>query len=282
MNLIEALTYGEDSFKKNAIESASLDSNILLRYVLQKPLEYILLNQELQLTCEQEEAYKNLVARRMNFEPIAYLVSSKEFYGRDFVLNNKVLIPRNDTELLIDIAKDHIGNATQILELGTGSGIIAITLALECVALRMVATDISSDALEVAMYNAKIYDVLNRIDFVQSNWFDELPDQKFDLIISNPPYVSTREIELMAKETILHEPALALFATNNGLASYSAIAKDAKNYLNPMGKILVEIGFEQKEYVEAIFVQNNYKLLEVFKDLSGNNRAMLFRYSSVT
>jgi release factor glutamine methyltransferase len=274
MNIEQAIFYGSNQLKISSIPNYISEARILLGYSLNENLEYILLNKDKELSSDQLTDFTNYILRRSKYEPIAYIIGSKEFYGRKFKVNNHVLIPRCETELLIDVAKKYGGK--KILDIATGSGIIAITLAIEMDAM-MTATDISYEAIEIAKINSLNYNIYKKIHFIQSDWFNNLDStKKFDLIISNPPYIAKNESHLMSQETLIYEPDLALFAEDNGLKSYIIIAQKARNFLNLNGKILLEIGFNQLNNICSIFESQNYKLEKIFKDLSNINRVVVF------
>jgi release factor glutamine methyltransferase len=281
-NYSQAFTFLSHELKRSGITSSHLDARILLSHVVSKPLEVILSNPEKQLTTEEINSLNAILARRLKFEPIAYITKKKEFYGRPFIVDSNVLIPRSETELLVEIALKTAEkfDRPSLLELGTGSGCIITTLALERRFLGMDATDISDEALNIARQNAGNLGVLSQINFINSNWLENLePNKRYDIIVSNPPYIATTEIGLIAKETLLYEPYLALFANQNGLSSYMAIASKAKQFLNPNGKIIVEIGYAQQSAVSELFNSFGYILESACKDLSGHDRVLVFSFS---
>lgn len=277
MNIKQALTYTASKFQNIDISSFHLDSRVLLKSITGNSLEYLLANGEKELTKQQLNTLENYLNRRLNFEPIAYILGYKEFYGYEFLVNHYTLIPRGDTELLVEASLQQINANSAILELGTGSGAIAITLLLEIPKLYITATDISHEAINIVKANAKKFLVEDRIKIIQSNWYQDLPTEKFDIIISNPPYIATQEVSHMSTETIRHEPHLALFAEKDGLQSYHFIAQSAQKFLKPNGKILVEIGFRQLEAVREIFSQQGYKISQIYKDLAGIDRVLLMQ-----
>ena len=301
----QTLSDATDKLNKIGINSSQLEARILLRHVINTPLQYLLIKLDEQLNQSEIEAFEKLLERRLKHEPIAYIIGVKEFYSREFIVNKHVLIPRGDTELLVDIVValvkrchyresrnpvnhymdpylrgyDTEGlqtNNIQILELGTGSGCIAISLLCELPNANVIATDISLDAIEVARNNALKHHVTDHIQIIHSNWFENIENQKFDFIVSNPPYISNTEKSEMAIETINYEPHLALFAEENGLQSYKTIAENAKKFLKQNGKLALEIGFKQKETVMQIFLDQGYNIESVYKDLQGYSRVILF------
>jgi release factor glutamine methyltransferase len=301
-----ALVYASDRLSELPISNPKLDSRLLLEFALDEPLSYILAHPDKPLSENQHKAFLQALARRMQLEPMAYIIGKKEFYGYEFIVNKHVLIPRPDTELLVDLALDvyctdsknchpeldsgskqpvEILNQVQddnvsvsILELGVGSGCVIISLLLESSGISALGVDISDEALEVTKANAIIHKVKDRLDLIKSDWFENIAlDCKFDIIISNPPYISDSDIEIMSRETILHEPHTALFAANEGLASYETIAQNAKNYLKPAGSLILEIGINQKDHIIELFAKHSYQLARIQKDLSGIDRALVFK-----
>ncbi|WP_342278508.1 peptide chain release factor N(5)-glutamine methyltransferase [Candidatus Tisiphia endosymbiont of Myopa tessellatipennis] len=277
MNIKELLIYATSKLQTVGIKSANLESRILMQHITGKSIEYLLARSEEGLTESEQIIFKNLVNRRILLEPIAYIIGYKEFYGYQFIIDNKVLIPRQDTEVLVDaILSDIKTNAElAILELGTGSGCIALSLLLEMPNSNVIATDISNEAIAIARQNAIKHKVSDRFKIINSNWFENLEKQKFDIIVSNPPYISFDDTIYMSPETLQYEPHLALFAEDNGLASYYIIAKEAKGFLKQNGKLFLEIGFNQLAAVTEIFVSYGYTVKQVYKDLEGRDRGLL-------
>ncbi|MDR0773854.1 MAG: peptide chain release factor N(5)-glutamine methyltransferase [Rickettsia sp.] len=277
MNIKELLIYATSKLQTVGIKSANLESRILMQHITGKSIEYLLARSEEGLTESEQIIFRNLVNRRILLEPIAYIIGYKEFYGYQFIIDNTVLIPRQDTEILIDaILSDIKTNAElAILELGTGSGCIALSLLLEMPNSNVIATDISNEAIAIARQNAIKHKVSDRFKIINSNWFENLEKQKFDIIVSNPPYISFDDTIYMSPETLQYEPHLALFAEDNGLASYYIIAKEAKGFLKQNGKLFLEIGFNQLAAVTEIFVSYGYTVKQVYKDLEGRDRGLL-------
>ncbi|NRB10222.1 MAG: peptide chain release factor N(5)-glutamine methyltransferase [Rickettsiaceae bacterium] len=277
MNIKQALQFVSDELQAISANNVFLEVRILLSYILQKPIEYILSHYGIELSYNQQELLEQLVTRRKNHEPIAYIIGETEFYSRRFFVDHNVLIPRPDSEVLIDaVLKYNEGRKeVKILDLGTGSGILAITLAKELDQATIVATDISNKALEIARKNAKALEVTDRTTFINSNWYENVRVGEFDIIISNPPYIATNEESLMAKETLLYEPKMALFAKSDGLANYHQIIKDAKKYLNSNGLVVLEIGFKQAAKVTEILEEHGYKVIAKVKDLAGHSRVLV-------
>ena len=270
-NYKQALYYGQNYLHEANITSYSIDARLLLLHLLEISFEEFILQDDHKF--DQYDAYESLLARRAAYEPIAYIINKSEFYGREFYINNKVLIPRDDTEILIDVAK--LGDYQNILEIGVGSGCISISLAKELEVRSITAVDISQEALAIAKINAARHGVA--LNLLQSDGFANVPADKFDLIIANPPYISINEKPLMSVETLKFEPVAALFAKDDGLYFYEIIAREAKDFLQYNGHIIVEIGFRQKELVIAIFKKHGFELIGTYQDIGQNDRCLQFK-----
>ena len=224
---------------------------------------------EAQVTKEQEKIFIKALKRRRKGEPLAYIFKSSNFYGYDFYVNKNVLIPRPETEELVNFALKSINENMKVLDIGTGSGAIAITIAKES-GVEVTAIDISKKALKVAKKNAKNNKV--NVKFICSDIFSKLKETKFDIIISNPPYITSEAYNNLEKTVKGFEPKLALVGGNDGLKFYKEIIENAHNYLLDDGKIFFEIGFDQAEAVKNLLIQNGYKNVEIKKDLYKNDR----------
>lgn len=252
--------------------SAELDSEVLLCHVLNKPRTYLRCWPERELTTGQTAIFQLLIRQRRAGTPIAYLTGKREFWSREFAVTPDVLIPRPDTECLIEhcLALIPPGSAYHIADLGTGSGIIAITLAAERPHTQVLACDASPAALTVARSNTERHQLSN-IKFYQSNWFSGLPKQTFQLIASNPPYIAQDDPHLQQGD-IRFEPSSALIAGERGLSDIKAIAEQAWGWLEPEGHLLIEHGYNQENDVQAIFNRIGYLNVQTYKDLSGQPR----------
>ncbi len=253
-------------------DTAILDAEVLLCQVLSKPRSHLRAWPEKQLTAQQSRQFQQLFEKRQQGLPIAYITGHREFWSRDFLVSAEVLIPRPDTELLIELSLKLIANKPKVrlLDLGTGSGIIAVTLAAERPDLEIMATDISRPALEIAQKNAENQSV-NNIQFVYSDWFSELPESKFDLIISNPPYIAENDPHL-AEGDVRFEPEMALIAAEQGLEEIITISQQARPYLNADATLLIEHGFDQQVAVQSLFKSLGYSNITPYTDLSANPR----------
>lgn len=253
-------------------DSAFLDAEVLLSHVLDKPRSHLRAWPEKELKNTELDCFLQLIKQRHQGIPIAYITGVKEFWSRDFKVNPDVLIPRPDTELLIELSLIAIENNTKVrlLDLGTGSGIIAITLAAERPDIEVFASDLCDKALNIAQQNANTYKLKN-VHFLQSHWFNGIAQSQFDLIISNPPYIENNDPHL-SQGDVRFEPKSALIAASHGLKDIKNISIKAYKRLKPGGMLLIEHGFEQKTQVQGIFKSSSYCKIKTHTDLSGNPR----------
>jgi release factor glutamine methyltransferase len=253
-------------------DSAILDAEILLSLVLNKERSHLRAWPDKQLEPDQINAFWSLIQKRQQGTPIAYITGNREFWSRDFHVTPDVLIPRPDTELLIELSLKLISkeSAPKIIDLGTGSGIIAITLAAEYPSAEVSATDFSFPALRIAELNADKHNV-SHINFYHSDWFASVPDNQFNLIISNPPYIAEDDSHLQQGD-VRFEPQTALCAAEQGLSDIKNIADAARSYLEQGGHLLIEHGYNQQQQVQAIFKDFHYDNIQTYTDLSGQPR----------
>lgn len=253
-------------------ESATLDAEVLLYSILQKQRSYLRAWPDKILDNQQADLFWLAVTKREQGQPIAYITGLREFWSRDFQVSPAVLIPRPDTELLIECALKliPINQPYNLIDLGTGSGIIAITLAAERPQANVAATDISEAALAVAQSNAKHHDI-NRIQFYASNWFSHVPLDLFDLIVSNPPYIAESDPHLRDGD-LRFEPQTALVAPDDGLRDIKILADQARHRLQLGGHLLIEHGYNQQDAVQNIFKDFRYENIQTYLDLSKQPR----------
>ena len=247
--------------------SPDLDSEILLMKALRVSRAYLYTYNEKVISESKIKLLEELLNRRMNKEPIAYILGKKEFWSRDFYINQHTLIPRPESEMLVEliIQANARKKISSILELGTGCGCISVSLAKELSHSQIVSTDICAKALEVANKNAQHYCV-NNISFIKSDWFNKLDNQKFDCIVSNPPYI--REDDPYLSE-LTFEPSKALVSGDDGLEAIEIISSNAAEYLSPEGKIFIEHGKDQKKEIQKIFELNNWRDIICHRDFGG-------------
>ncbi len=244
------------------------EARLLLGHVLDCPAVWLASHSDDTVAAERAAEFSALAGRRAAGEPMAYLTGKREFYGRKFTVTPAVLIPRPETELLVDIALQKVGagGTANILDLGTGSGCLAVSLALELPASRVTAVDVSPAALAVARGNAE--QLGTRIDFVTSDWFAGLPAQLFDLIVANPPYVAAGDPHLSSGD-LRFEPAGALTDHADGLAAIHRIVAEAPSWLAEGGWLLLEHGYDQAAVVWQLLVESGYIAVEQWPDLAG-------------
>ncbi|EIC31004.1 peptide chain release factor N(5)-glutamine methyltransferase [Methylomicrobium album] len=273
MSTITTLLRNAVSELSASSDSAALDAEILLCLTLEKPRSYLRAWPDRKPEPQQIRQFQALLRQRLQGTPIAYLTGRREFWSREFRVTPDVLIPRPETERLIEISLSLLpqDRPAKIIDLGTGSGIIAITLAKELPQAAVTATDFSQAALEIAKYNAEQHDAA-QIRFLHSNWFASVPQTAFDLVISNPPYIAENDVHL-GRGDVRFEPRSALTAPSQGLADIRTIARDARRYLRPGGHLLIEHGYDQEAAVQAIFRDAGYDRVQTYKDLSGQPRA---------
>ena len=264
--------------KSHGSESPRLDAEILLAHARGCPRIQLYTNYDQPLTDEQRAIMRDLVKRRAAAEPVAYLVGHREFFGLDFRVTKDVLVPRPDTETLIVEALEGLKQLAQprVLDVGTGSGCIAITLAVRCPQAIVTAVDLSEPALTIARENAAKHNVSDRIQFLSGDLFAPLTDaEPFDFIASNPPYIASAEIETLQPDVRLHEPRSALDGGPDGLDIIRRLIADAPRYLLPQGKLLIEISGEQAEAVTQLLIANgSYDDIAVLKDLAKQPRVV--------
>jgi len=257
------------------IDNAPRDARILVAHALGIPKSQLSMKIKENVSEETKASLEKLISRRINREPIAKILGKRQFWGRTFFINEDVLDPRGDTETLIDYVID--GPVRSVLELGTGSGVIAISLACEWKEVHVVATDISEAALFVAQKNAQNFDVQDKIDFLKSDWFEAI-EGKFDLIISNPPYIGLSEINEISQEVLNYDPDLALFAGSDGLGAYKRIIPHLTKFLNPGGTVVLEIGASQSESVKNLMNSSGLSEVKTLKDLAGKDRLVTAKF----
>ena len=250
-------------------DSAALDVEVLLCLVLQKQRSYLRAWPEQDLPADRALQFWKLIEQRKLGTPIAYITGSREFWSRDFLVSPDVLIPRADTEQLISLCLSLIplDKPCKIIDLGTGSGIIAITLAAERPLAALTGTDLSLAALDIAKLNAKQHQIPN-VQFYQSDWFASVPDGKFQVIVSNPPYISEDDEHLKLGD-LRFEPRSALSAAESGLSDIRIIVNEAYTHLNSGGYLLIEHGYNQQQQVQRIFNDCHYHQVQTVTDLAG-------------
>ncbi len=270
MQIVEALKNAQQQL--NLFDSAKLDAEVLLCSVLNCERPYVYAHPEQELSNKKIGSFNKLIQLRAEGQPVAHLINNKEFWSLSFHITKDTLIPRPETELLVEaslnkLPKDSIKN---ILELGTGSGAIAIAIASERPLANLTATDNSDTAIKVAKQNADTHQI-NNIEFINANWFENENIKNYDLIVSNPPYIEQNDPHLKQGD-VRFEPISALASGEDGLDDLRIIIRGSKNHLSQQGWLLVEHGYNQGEAVKQLFIENGYVSLSTLKDYSDNDR----------
>lgn len=284
MQIKEAMRKGMIKLKTNDVKEPNLKARLLMQYILNRPREYILVHDDKQLTLRQNVDYFKLIKKLIEGVPLQHITHQQEFMKLMFYVDENVLIPRPDTEILveevIELAKSI--NAKKILDLCTGSGAIAVSLAKYIEGSQITATDISRKALSIAKLNATNNNVEDKITFVSSDLFQNISEEKYDIIVSNPPYIKRKVIKTLDKE-VKREPIIALDGGNDGLDFYKKIIGNAYQYLKYKGYLCLEIGYDQKdEVIDLINKEEKYIDTYSKKDLFDNDRIVITKLGMLT
>jgi release factor glutamine methyltransferase len=276
--IIDIVEWAEIYFKEKDFDSPRLEIEWLLCALLDCNRIDIYLRFEEPLSKQQLKKLKTWISRRIKKEPLQYITGSCDFYGRDFIVNPNVLIPRPETERLIDIALNKLDNSSElrILEVGTGSGCIAVTLGLEIPNSYIYAVDISPNALEVANINKQRQKAEN-VNFLEMDILKFIPDETFDCLISNPPYIPKEELKVLMKDVKDYEPLIALTDNSDGLIFYKKFADIASNIIKPGGYIILEVGLkDHPKLVSRLFSELGYET-QLEKDFNGDDRVIIIK-----
>ena len=275
MNTLDLLNNGSKKLKYKGIKSSQIDSEILLSNILGKSRENILINLDKKIGSDDIIKFNDFIERRSLKEPIAYILKEKEFWSKNFVVNKSTLIPRPETELMVEkLSKIYYGKKIFILDIGTGSGCILISLLSELKNSIGMGVDISTKALKIAKINALRHEVNHKLRF-EKKCFSKIFYKKFDLIVSNPPYIDQRKINKLDDDIKKFEPLIALNGGNDGLDVITKVIYKAKEILKIKGTLALEIGNEQLIKVSKILRNNNFKIIENIKDYNENTRCLI-------
>lgn len=276
MNIKQALEEAKNILKSNNFEDSNIIAKELLSYVLKKDKVYLTINSDTALTDTEYAEFTKYIEQIIDGKPLQYITQKQEFMGMEFFVNEDVLIPQPDTEILVetvlDICKKYDKQSLRMLDLCTGSGAIAISLS-KILNTQVFASDVSTKALKVAEKN----NVMNntKVEFIESNLFEKINGEKFDVIVSNPPYIKNEEIKSLSKQ-VQNEPYIALSGGEDGLDFYRKIIDEAYKHINKNGYLCLEIGYDQKEDLIKLIKQNeNYEYENCIKDLSNNDRCII-------
>lgn len=269
---------GIEKLSSENIVDAKIDARLLLEYACKTDRNALFLKGDMEVTEDETKVYFDLISKRMKHIPLQHLTGEQDFMGLTFVVNKHVLIPRQDTECLVEIVLKHLHDGMRILDMCTGSGCIVISLLHYSNDCQGVGVDLSEEALKVATHNASVLGnngIADKMDatFVQSDLFEKV-DGKFDIIVSNPPYIKTEVIDTLMPEVKDFEPMMALDGTEDGLYFYRKIILDAKKHLNGGGQLFFEIGYDQGKEVSDLMCEAGYVNVEVAKDLAGLDRVV--------
>ena len=280
-SLSDVLKKTRKLFRDRKLDNADLDARLLVEFFTSTTRKDEILNPDFQVGNDALQRLDKAIVERLNGKPVYRIIGKREFYGLEFHLSADTLEPRDDTEALVDLVlpeirsiADRYGEA-KIVDMGTGTGAIAIALLANVDGLKATAVDISDDALKTASLNAENARVADRFNSLKSDWFSGFSG-KFDMIISNPPYIPESEISTLATEVKKYDPLRALSGGKDGLQFYRKLAEESRLFLKPHGMIAVEIGKSQEKDVIALFSENGFELKKTRKDLNGILRALLF------
>ncbi len=276
MNIENILNEGIHILQKNKIANPQLDSEILLSNSIKRDKKHIILNPKEILNLEQLGKFKSLIERRKKGEPIAYLINKKEFWKDEFFVNKDVLIPRPDTELIIEhVLKIYSKDVQlQVLDIGTGSGCILLSILKERPNFYGTGIDISKKSINVSKFNAKQLNLTNRVKFFHSS-VDNFNNGKYDIIVSNPPYIEQLSLKYLEKDVVNFEPKLALSGGLDGFSKIRKVINKANILIKKNGKFILEIGFNQKNKVIKILKEEGFYVNKAIKDYGNNNRCII-------
>lgn len=276
MKLKELLNYSKKYLENNNIEDAILISKLLVQYIMGISKDKIIIYYDKNITDIELSKYKKLLDQIVKGVPIQYIIKEQEFMKLDFYVDENVLIPQPDTEILVEeVIKKYMNKSCEILDLCTGSGAIAVSLAKYIEKSSITASDLSKNAIEIAKLNAKNNNVDKKITFIESNMFEKIKYNKFDVIVSNPPYIESDEIAKLSLQ-VKSEPHMALDGGMDGLDFYRIIIDNSYKYIKDCGNLFLEIGYNQKDKVFNLLKESNhYKDYYCIKDFSENDRAIV-------
>ncbi len=278
MNALEIIKFGSNLLREKKISSPILDSELLLSKTLNQSREKILTNLEQKINKKNIVVFKKFLQRRSNNEPIAYILKEKEFWSKKFLVSKDTLIPRPETELLVDaLLKKYKSKKISILDIGTGSGCIIISLLSVLKKSRGIGIDISRNAILMARRNALIHKIMNRVKFSNRS-LEKFHGEKFDLIVSNPPYIKRKDIKNLSDDIKKYEPRIALDGGNDGLDLIKKVIYKSKNIIKTKGMLALEIGNEQIKKVSKILIDNNFRVEHFIKDYKNNVRCVFAYY----
>tara|TARA_B100000963_G_scaffold358632_1_gene383741 strand:- start:1840 stop:2682 length:843 start_codon:yes stop_codon:yes gene_type:complete len=276
MNIFEALKFGNYTLKKNGIKSYKLDSEILISQIFQKNRSEIILDSNAKLSSKKFSLYNNLIEQRSKSKPIAYLIGKKEFWKYEFEVTKDVLIPRPDTEVVVEQILKLTKNKSRlkILDIGIGSGCILLSILKERKSFYGTGIDICKKTLNICKINIKKLDLIDRVRLFKSD-VDNFNYGKYDLIVSNPPYIKKFDLKYLDKDIYNYEPKSALDGGLDGLYKIKKVVYNSTKFIKKNGILILEIAFDQTDKVKLILKKNGYYIKDVIKDLAKNNRCII-------
>ncbi len=274
MNIAAELTAAEAKLRAAEIENARLDAAVLLAFITGRDRTFLVAHPEYELTDSEHKAYTAAILRRCTREPLQYITGVQEFYGIEFLVSPDVLIPRPETELLVEEAIKHLKKVEQpaFCEIGSGSGCISVAVLKNVPDARAVAADISPAAAAMTAENARRAGVLGRLEVIVSDVFSAVGERRFDAVLSNPPYIGAGEVSTLQPEVREHEPYIALTDDADGSSIIRRLIGSSPEHLTAGGVILIEIGFSQARAVEAMFAGGRWNDVVFIRDLQGHER----------
>ena len=267
-----------NNFSIIGIETPELDARIILKEVLSLDDKDLILKESLDIPEKMIEKIITIESRRLNGEPISKIFKKRDFYNSTFIISNDVLDPRPETELIVEIANNYINKneVKNILDLGTGSGCILLSILKENRMINGLGIDLSKEAISIAKQNSKKLNLETQSNFLVSNWMSSV-NYKYDLVVSNPPYIASEDIKKLSKSVKIYDPILSLDGGDDGLNSYRLIASDLKRIISMNALIIIEIGYNQSLQVIDIFKKNDFKLIKKYNDINGLDRVLTFQ-----
>ncbi|PIQ07755.1 MAG: protein-(glutamine-N5) methyltransferase, release factor-specific [Ignavibacteriales bacterium CG18_big_fil_WC_8_21_14_2_50_31_20] len=280
LTVLESLKLSTTFLENKGIESARMNAELLLSHILECKRLDLYLRFDQPLKPNETNIYREYISRRGNFEPFQYIVGEVEFYGLKFFVDKNVLIPRQETEILIETILENTSktNELKILDIGSGSGNIPISLAVNLPLSKVISIDISAEAISVAEKNRELHDLKSRIGFIKADILInnlEKYNNTLDIIVSNPPYVNKDEFSTLQKEILNFEPEIAVTDFSDGLTFYKVISEKSKSLLKENGMLFFEVGQGQAEDVQSIMMKNGFKNIEIIKDLDRIERVVV-------
>jgi len=267
-----------NNFSTIGIDTPELDARIILKEVLSLNDKDLILKESFDIPEEVIEKIIKIESRRLNGEPISKIFKKRDFYNSTFVISHDVLDPRPETELIVEIANNYINKneVKNVLDLGTGSGCILLSILKENRMINGLGIDLSKEAISIAKQNSKKLNLETQSNFLISNWMSSV-NYKYDLVVSNPPYIASEDIKKLSKSVKIYDPILSLDGGDDGLNSYRLIASDLKRIISMNALIIIEIGYNQSIQVIDIFKKNDFKLIKKYNDINGLDRVLTFQ-----